>query len=196
MRPARELVSNLLEGGEERLRLTGGRACVTPRDRDDLAADRGSIDDVDLRERAGFELVGDRGLGKERDSEALLDHLLRRVDVVELHACRGRDPRSHEERARKVVVARGPVELDELLVGELLHPDAPLGREPVSWVRHEDEPVLVERGGDDAGVLKGADEADRDLLTQDEIEDLLRVPGAHAHRDARIPLGEALQEGG
>ena len=86
MRPARELVSNLLEGGEERLGLTGGRACVTPRDRDDLAADRGSIDDVDLRERAGFELVGDRGLGKERDSEALLDHLLRRVDVVELHA--------------------------------------------------------------------------------------------------------------
>ena len=37
-------------------------------------------------------------------------------------------------------------------------------------------------------------ERERLVGAMDEIEDLLRVPGAHAHRDARIPLGEALQE--
>ena len=66
-----------------------GGAAVAPADRHDLAAERLGVRDLDPAQQAGVELVGDRRRGEERDAEALLDHLLRRVDVVELHHARG-----------------------------------------------------------------------------------------------------------
>ncbi len=56
-------------------------------------------------------------------------------------------------------------------------------------------PVFVERRAHDVGVLQRAYEAESHLLPEDEVEDLLRVAGAHADQDAREALREALQEG-
>ena len=74
-----------------------------------------------------------------------------------------------------------------------MRPAAPKG---CLGLDHEDEAILVERRADDLRVLEGSHEPDLYLLSQDEVEDLLRVPGADAHRDARVALREALEEGG
>ena len=94
------------------------------------------------------------------------------------------------------MVARRAVELDELLLSQVLHADAALAGERVAGLDDEDETILVERRAHDVGVLKGAHEAERHLLPQDEVEDLLRVAGAYADQDAREALREALQERG
>jgi len=163
-RPARELVADLLESRKERLRLTRGRARIPPGDSDDLAAHWRGVHHLDLGQDAGLELVRDGGLRQERDAETLLDHLLRGVDVVELHAAGGRHARGHEERAREVVVAGGPVELDELLLRQILHADAALACERMAGLDDEDQPVFVKRRAHDVGVVKRANEAERHLL--------------------------------
>jgi len=195
-RPARELVADLLESREERLRLTRGRARIPPGDSDDLAAHWRGVHHLDLGQDAGLELVRDGGLRQERDAEALLDHLLCGVDIVELHAAGRRHARGDEERAREVVVAGGPVELDELLLRQVFHSDATLACERMAGLDDEDQPVFVERRAHDVGVLKGAHETERHLLPQYEVEDLLRVAGAHADQNAREAFREALQERG
>jgi len=193
-RPARELVANLLEGREERFRLACGRPRVPPGDGDDPAAHRRGVHHLDLGQSAALELVRDGGLRQERDAEALLDHFLRSVDVVELHAAGRRHPRRDKERAREVVVAGGTVELDELLLRQILHADVAFACEWMAGLDDENQAVLVERRAQDVGVLQGAHETECHLLPQDEVEDLLGVAGAHADQDARKALREALQE--
>ncbi len=99
-----------------------------------------------------------------------------------------------EEGARQVVIARRAVELDELLVSQVLHADPALSGERVAGLDNENEAILVERGAHDLRVLQGAHEPERHLLAQDEIEDLLRVAGAHADRDPRVALRESFQQ--
>ena len=64
----------------------------------------------------------------------------------------------------------------------------PLTCERMAGLDDEDQTILVERRADDVRVLKGAYEAERHLLPQDEVEDLLRVAGADADQDAREAL--------
>jgi hypothetical protein len=71
------------------------------------------------------------------------------------------------------VVARGAVEEDDLLVRDLLEPDATGAGEGMGGIDDEDEPVLVERGADDVSVVERADQTDVHLLAEDELEDLL-----------------------
>ena len=159
---------------------------ASPRSRRRIATSCGArharVGDLDQPQLPGRDLVGDRGLGEERDAEAELDHLLRGVDRVQLHDGVGLHPGRAEERVRELGVARRAVELDELLARDLLQPDLPALGEAVGRVADEHEPVLVERRRDDVGVAQDARQPEVDLLAQDEVEHLLGMAGAHAHR--------------
>ena len=90
----------------------------------DLAVGGLDISDPNGHEAAVGELPRDRSLREEGDAEPLLHHLLRSVDVVELHDAARRHSRLAEERAREPVVARGAVEEDELRLRDLGDRDA------------------------------------------------------------------------
>jgi hypothetical protein len=135
-------------------------------------------------------------VGEERDAEALLHHLLRRVDVVQLHHAFRLDAGAAEERIRQLRVARSAVEQDELLLGHLVEADRSVSREPVPRVGDENQPVLVERRRRDVGVSQRPHQAQVDVLAKDELQDLLGVSRLHADADARVGDGEALQDRG
>jgi hypothetical protein len=115
-------------------------------------------------------------VGKERDAETLLDHLLRGVDVVELHHASRNRSGAAEELVRQSVVARRAVEEDQLDVADPLRADRLLTDEGVVRVDDEHELVLVERCRLDLRVTQGPPEPDLHLLLEDEVEDLLGVP--------------------
>ena len=56
--------------------------------------------EFDDAQTAVAHLVGDGDLRQERDTESELDHLLRRVDVVQLHDAPRCDTRLEEHRVR------------------------------------------------------------------------------------------------
>jgi hypothetical protein len=64
----------------------------------------------------------------------------------------------------------------------------------VGAIDHEHEAILVERCAQDVRVLEGANEPERRLLSEHELEYLLGMTGAHADGDARVALGEALEQ--
>jgi len=133
---------------------------------------------------------------EERHPEPLLDHLLRGVDVVQLHDAGRRHSSGPEERAGELVIARCTVEEDDLLVRDLLEPDATGTGEGMGGIGDEDQPVLIERDADDVAVMERPHQTDIHLLAQDELEDLLRMPGSNAHRYARVRLRKPLEQTG
>ncbi len=131
---------------------------------------------------------------KECDAEAQRDHLLGRVDVVELHHAPRRDSGLEEHRVRQLVVARRAVEENELLVGEVGEAHDVARR--VRRVHDEHELVLVERELLDVGIVEGAEQPDGDLVALDELDHLLGVAGAHRDLNARVRLGEPFEDRG
>ena len=61
--------------------------------------------------------------GRSATPKPSCDHLLRGVDVVQLHHALGLDAGAAEERVRELRVARRAVEEDELLAGDLVEAD-------------------------------------------------------------------------
>lgn len=57
---------------------------IEPADGDDPPLDRWTADEIDPPQPPRLELAGDRRRGQERHAQPGQDHLLRRVDVVEL----------------------------------------------------------------------------------------------------------------
>src|ERR671923_258761 len=91
-----ELLSSALPGSlqartqirqavQERVDGAGRWARVAAAENHDLALERRRVGQGHRPERACLELAGDGGVGEKGDAEPLLDHLLRGVDVVELH---------------------------------------------------------------------------------------------------------------
>ncbi len=142
------------------------------------------------------EIAGDRRMRQEGDPQALPDHVLGGLDVVQLDHASGRDAGSPEDRIGEAVVARGAVEQDERGVGEL--PDAgrvDTGERMVSR-DHEDELVLVQQPDGDTRPDELADEADVKLVARDRIGDLLRVAGPDDQPHPAEPPDEARKDAG
>jgi class 3 adenylate cyclase len=176
------------EGGRRARRLSG----VAAPNCDDRPPQRLAVGDGHYPKPPRPDLVGDGDRRQEGDAEPLLDHLLGRVDVVHLHLAQGNDPGLAEERARELVVARGPVEHDETLVREIGHLGA--GGEPVFGIHREDELVLVERERLELGIVQGADQRHADLVPLDKLEHFLGMAGANRDLHVRMPLGETLED--
>ncbi len=181
---------------EERRDGAPGGAAVAASNRHELPSWQARVRDRDLQQLAGLELAGHRGLRQERDAEALLHHLLCRVDVVELHDALGSDSRSPEERVRQLGVARGPVEEHELLARDLFQPDPPALGEAMARIGDEHEAVFVQRRTLDVRMAEGPDEPELDLLADDELEDLLGVARPDADAHAGVADREPLQDRG
>ncbi len=160
-----------------------GRPRAATPDRDDLAPHGGRADDRRGAEQAVGELACDGGVGEQRDAEAAAHHLLRRVDVVELHHAARHDARGAEEGARQLVVARAAVEEHQLLAAELLDAHLAVDRERMAGRGDEHELLLVERDRLDRRVSQGAHEADLRLAREHHLEHLLRA--ARCGRRAR-----------
>ncbi len=100
------------QGGDD----AGRSPRVAAADGDDLAAHRIGVDDMSRAEEPARQLLGHGRIREKRDSETLAHHLLRCVDVVELHDAARDHAVLAQERGRDVVVARRAVEEDEPLV--------------------------------------------------------------------------------
>jgi hypothetical protein len=135
--------------------------------------------------------------GRQRqqgDAQPLAHHLLRRIDVVELH-----DPvRGHaslsEERVRQVVVARRAVEEDQPRVGDLIDADRQALAE--GWLASATRTSSSSYIGrlSMSGCRSSRTSPEIDVATERHLQDLLGVARAHAEPDARMPLREALEQ--
>src|SRR5919109_519099 len=147
-----------------------------------------------IRQAVQERVAGDGGVGEKGDAEPLLDHLLRGVDVVELHDAARDGAGTAEELVRQPVIARRAVEEDQLHVADLLGADRLLLGEAVLRVDDENEVVLVERRRLDLRVAERTAESEVDLLLEDELEDLFRVARANRQLDPRMCPAEAGQD--
>ncbi len=126
-----------------------------------------------------LQLTVDRTLGQKCNPEPCLDHLLGRLDAVELHLLAGHDPEIPEESEDHSVITRVPIEEHQRLIRKLVEREGlPLCVQVARW-DHENELVLVDDGGSDVGAVNRSPEADLGLVLEDHLDNLVGVACPH-----------------
>ena len=92
-----------------------GRAGVFASDGLHAAPHWRRVDDFDLRQLSGPDFPRHRYSRQQRHAEPFFDHLLGRLDVVQLHHGVRHDPTAQKQRLRQLEVARRAVEHDQPL---------------------------------------------------------------------------------
>src|SRR5215211_765914 len=158
----------------------GGRAGVAAADGDDLAPGQGRVDQLDPGQGAGGQLAGDGAGGDQGHPEAALDHLLGRLDVVQLQHAARQHPGLTEGGGGELEVAGAAPEQDQHLAGQVGHAGLAAGAgpgQPVPGAGDQDQGVGEQRDGLDLLVGQGADDAELHLVVQDHVQDLLGGAG-------------------